>query len=462
MANSAAEEIRPRKRLRTKTCLRKDALACESGRFTITARLPSGAELATVQIIPTATVADLQASLVQAATLPGMYALQLIWHGSLLKPHQTLIDSDLHDGSVMEAIRRDGFVAVGMSSWNDSGSVHLLNVMSGQVHKTWKCKHRGHALAFPKHDCILVAGCRYGCGMISSCSISTGECRAIVDLELNYEMHCIAFTSDCSHVVAAGHTGKLCLWDFGKINEQMQGADVPKTVRKISDKTWKISRQSEVMQIQCSPKGRILAARPDQIPEGIAICDYESGKLLRRLRSRRNTDDFVVESTFSPDGSCLAFLIKDDQHAEDDNDIYWVELWQVDGLAPFKVFGERRFVWFPGVTESRSLLFSPDGEKLVVSLLEYHPRARHKSACVYYVWDVSSGSCEQTLRWEAGAGGERFCAYSPDGSLLAVITSKLIRVWCTSTWDEVCNAKLPCGTVSCGTSIEDLRFMPRF
>ena len=83
----SAEELPPRKRLRTKATVH----------YTITAKLISGAKLASVQLNSAATIADLQRSLLQRATGPEVHALQLLYRGSLLKSNQSLAESGLQD-----------------------------------------------------------------------------------------------------------------------------------------------------------------------------------------------------------------------------------------------------------------------------------------------------------------------------------------------------------------------------
>eukprot|EP00746_Dinoflagellata_sp_MGD_P043705 gnl/MRDRNA2_/MRDRNA2_206286_c0_seq1.p1 gnl/MRDRNA2_/MRDRNA2_206286_c0~~gnl/MRDRNA2_/MRDRNA2_206286_c0_seq1.p1 ORF type:complete len:172 (-),score=19.21 gnl/MRDRNA2_/MRDRNA2_206286_c0_seq1:110-601(-) len=161
---------------------------------------------------------------------------------------------------------------------------------------------------------------------------------------------------------------------------------------------------------------------------------------------------------FSPIGSCLAMLIGDYSGDQDDM-IYWIELWHVDGRKPFKVFDKMQ-VDRHCFTESSSLTFSPDGNKLSVSIPGGHLSGRSGTV---HVWNVNSGRCEQTLRLDAHPLKDaEICltSFSSDGSMLASAVHKNIRIWCTSIWHDVCNTQLV-GQVS-KTSIADVKFMPLF
>src|SRR5262249_9716810 len=155
-----------------------------------------------------------------------------------------------------------------------------------------------------------------------------------------------------------------------------------------------------------SPDGtRLAVARSDASME---VWDVRSEHRLLTLKGHTNQ---IFRPTYSPDGALLATISRDQT----------VRVWEMRNGTTLRTFPFQA----PFPVPAASVAFSPDGRRLA---------GAGDGGPEVFVWDVATGTLEQTLSGSAPGNGSVLgiysVAFSPDGRRLAAGGhDRMVRVW---------------------------------
>ena len=234
----------------------------------------------------------------------------------------------------------------------------------------------------------------------------------------------------------------IAFWDYSFASEAVRGV-VASLQGQLGSPRW----------IGFTPDGGRLASTSSR--SRIAVWDAGEGNLLLDLLSDHRQG--ILRAALSPDGSLLATT-----------GVFWDKTVQVWDLA---TSARRATVSAPW--DVKSVAWSPDGTRIAFGVadgsirlaergtwveagllyekggvaldLAFDPSGRTLAAAlgtgIVTVWDVEGQSTIAALRGHTGP--VQWVAFSPDGRLLASASGEEVKLWATSTWEEM--ATLPRG-----------------
>ncbi|MBN1439264.1 MAG: protein kinase [Anaerolineales bacterium] len=198
----------------------------------------------------------------------------------------------------------------------------------------------------------------------------------------------VAFSPDGTILASGGHETVIRLW---RVSDGL-----PLMTLK--------GHSSSIMSVAFSPDGETLAS--GSLDKTVRLWKTADGTLLRTLVGH---SDYVITTVFSPDGSLLASGSYDKT----------IRLWKVaEGSLSRKLEGHTDRVY--------GMAFSPDGSQL----------ASGSSDLSLRIWRVNDGGLEKTLEGQPGTPVS--VEFSPDGETLACVNGRVVFLWQTSDWTEVC------------------------
>ncbi|MBU0618365.1 MAG: serine/threonine protein kinase [Planctomycetes bacterium] len=236
----------------------------------------------------------------------------------------------------------------------------------------------------------------------------------------------IDFASDGNHIVGAGISGEIKIWDGNPLEEpptlrghtdEVRDVVVSANGRRIysasSDHTIRVwdagtrrevatwsAHQETVCTLAVSPDGsRLASGGRDHM---LRIWDTAGGQVIHEIKAFEDWNTGAV--AFSPDGRTVASGGREGV----------IKLWSTEAAELLRTM--------PGRPESvEHIKFSPDGKRLLSSGID----------ASVWVWDLASGDALLEL---AGHTGSRWgvvnAVFSPDGAIIATADgSETARVW---------------------------------
>ncbi|KAF2721604.1 WD40 repeat-like protein [Polychaeton citri CBS 116435] len=230
-----------------------------------------------------------------------------------------------------------------------------------------------------------------------------------------------------------GHSDTVLSITFSPNSRLLASASSDRTVR-----IWNVSssvclqtlegHNGRVTSVVFSPDSRLLASA--SWDRTIKIWDTSSGVCLQTLEGH---SDAIHSVAFSPDSRLLASASGD----------CTVKIWDASSSVCLQTFEGY------SVGLITSVAFSPRG----VTSVAFSPNSRLLASaswdCTIKIWDVSSGACLQTL--EGHSDGVTSVAFSPDSSLLASASASLLAS-ASASWDRT----VKIWDVSSGTCLQTL------
>jgi WD40 repeat protein len=158
-----------------------------------------------------------------------------------------------------------------------------------------------------------------------------------------------------------------------------------------------------VVQVTCSPDGRTVGVL-HQGKSQVSIYSATTGKLLRHVGQRTHG-----QPAFSPDGKTVGSPVREG-----------ICLWDVDT-------GEevQRLEMQEGASQVRWIMFSPKGHRLASIGPERSLR----------LWDLDTG--EVLLRVDDIEGRWSYVDFSPDGSMVGIMSGETLILWDTADGHEI-------------------------
>jgi WD40 repeat protein/serine/threonine protein kinase len=189
---------------------------------------------------------------------------------------------------------------------------------------------------------------------------------------------------------------------------------------------------SEVLCVAFSADGRRLATAGTD--RAVKLWDARTGQEILKLRGHQN--QWVRRVAFSPDGNRLLSACGGDQS---------VRIWDA---TPLRDETEKDVLTLRGHRDGvRSVVFHPDGRYLVTAGDDEQ----------VIIWDARSGRHLDTLAGHSGMFVN--LAFSRRGKYLALGGDRL-KVWDTTTWNEVCAYSKESSAVAFGAVEPLLAFCP--
>jgi RNA polymerase sigma factor (sigma-70 family) len=180
-----------------------------------------------------------------------------------------------------------------------------------------------------------------------------------------------------------------------------------------------------------SPDGRLLAYPGES---GMHICEVATGRRVRTIGTGR-----LRSARFSPDGRILAvqrYWVGRKPADQPMRDFWPFELWDVASGQLLRSAGGAAS---PSAVFN-CLAFSPDGKSVITAGKSSNMRPPVMDHTIRF-WETSSGKLQR--EFSVGIPNPRKLAFSPDGTLLAVIcdgdrgTENRVRIWDVAAGKEV-------------------------
>ena len=211
----------------------------------------------------------------------------------------------------------------------------------------------------------------------------------------------ISYLNDSSILASVDYSGIITLWDL-----ETSQITTHRTKTAFENTRWKLASEP----LTFSPDGTKLVSKgkmnaptePLGTTPMIRLFDVSTG---RELNALVYTNENLSEIEFSPDGKTLAFGVH--------NTYGKIRVWNTETDDTFDIKFSDRSEWL------RAMAFSPDGYRLVIATSEKKVQ----------LWDAKDGVLltsffeEQPIKETI-----RDITISPDGSLIAVVMQKQIRL----------------------------------
>lgn len=331
--------------------------------------------------------------------------------GSMKKIRTTPPASDSFNSISQLAFSPDGKTLI---SRNPENHVRLWDVASGKERITAEGPSQAiHCLAYSPNTKLLASA--FG-DRIWLWSAATGNMVRMLECS-SHPVSTIGFCADGKTLVSVGMDGTVQLWDLQTGKEQHHF-----TIG---------GRQAHHAAV--APDGETIAVWSEDNPQTISLWNARTGKKARDmdLPPRGNLGGFMVlnELHFSSDGKILCAISGSHTHAL---------RWDAASGKALPSFGER-------TGSPKGMALSPDGRSLAIitgggGMITKKGMASWDGEL--YMWETATGQRRFTVK---DVGYVDSIAFSPDGSLLALITART-----TQLLDPQSNTAVPLGVDTLG------------